>query len=171
MADANDTLLNDEDSEHIQVVHHTSQRKKRRRVNDGEMELQLTSMIDVIFQLLIYFVITANFTIDEGTLKASMPGQSAPSTTTPPDPPIFIDLKTGDDGLTYTLMVDNRPIDGGASYLYSYLQSQISSNKFGVDDDYQIRPQGNVRWQHVVNVFNACTRAKLEKVGFATPNG
>ncbi|MFI4859810.1 MAG: ExbD/TolR family protein, partial [Phycisphaerales bacterium JB063] len=66
MADENDIMPPDADEE-VQVVHHTSQRKKR-RVNDGEMELQLTSMIDVIFQLLIYFVITANFTIDEGTL-------------------------------------------------------------------------------------------------------
>ncbi|XAL98653.1 biopolymer transporter ExbD [Phycisphaeraceae bacterium D3-23] len=169
MADENDIILPDEDVENIQLVHHTSQRKKR-RINDDEMELQLTSMIDVIFQLLIYFVITANFTIDEGTLKASMPGQSAPADTDNPDPPIFIDLKTGDDGLTYTLTVDNKQVPGGASELYGYLQSQVDTNKFNIDDDYQIRPQGNVRWQHVVNVFNACTRAELEKVGFATPN-
>ena len=61
-----------------EVVHHVSTRKKRKKGVGGEsMQLQMTSMIDVVFLLLIYFVITANFTIDEGTLLATMPGNSS----------------------------------------------------------------------------------------------
>lgn len=170
MAQPDDMLTHDVDEHDQQVVHHVSQRKKRRKDKD-EMELQLTSMIDVIFQLLIYFVITANFQVDEGTIKATMPGQSAPvAPDVPPDPPIFIDLLTADDGVTYTLRVDSKTVQGGASELYGYLAGQVSANKIKLDADIQIRPAANVRWQHVVNVFNACARADLEKVGFATPN-
>ncbi len=170
MAEPNDIPAVPDDAEETQVVHHTSQRKKRRK-DQPEMELQLTSMIDVIFQLLIYFVITANFMIDEGTIKATMPGQSAPpKEIQTPDPPVYIDLVSADDGVTYSILVDQRAVPGGASELHGYLAAQLASNRIEKDSDIQIRPQGRVRWQHVVNVFNACTRADLEKVGFATPN-
>ncbi|MEM9296657.1 MAG: hypothetical protein AAGA57_12730, partial [Planctomycetota bacterium] len=46
-------------------------RTRRRRGPAGGFELGLTSMIDVIFQLLIYFVVTANFMIGEGVLDAA----------------------------------------------------------------------------------------------------
>lgn len=169
MADPNEIFIPDaEDQE--QLVHHVSQRKKR-RVNDDEMELQLTSMIDVIFQLLIYFVITANFVIDEGTIKATMPGQSAPTEIVEvEDPPVYIDLVTADDGVTYSLRVDQKIVRGGASELHGYLEGMLKNNIIEHDTSVQIRPQANVRWQHVVNVFNACARSDLEKVGFATPN-
>lgn len=170
MADLNDIQMPDPDAEAIPVVHHTSQRKKRRK-DKPAMELQLTSMIDVIFQLLIYFVITANFMIDEGTIKATMPGQSAPpKEIVKPPVPVYIDLVSADDGVTYSILVDQRAISGGASELYGYLEQQLASSRIEKDSDIQIRPQGRVRWQHVVNVFNACSRAELEKVGFATPN-
>lgn len=168
MADPNDIVIPDAEDQEV-LVHHVSQRKKR-RVNDDEMELQLTSMIDVIFQLLIYFVITANFVIDEGTIKATMPGQSAPTDEIEePDLPYYIDLITADDGVTYSIRVDHKLVNGGASELHGYLEELLRSNTIEPDTIIQIRPQNNVRWQHVVNVFNACTRADLEKVGFATP--
>ena len=165
MAQPDDIIIPDAEAHDAQVVHHVSQRKKRRKDKD-EMELQLTSMIDVIFQLLIYFVITANFQVDEGTIKATMPGQSAQTTTTDiPPPPIFIDLLTADDGVTYTLRVDSRTIPGGASELHGYLAGQVAANRMDLDADIQIRPQANVRWQHVVNVFNACAR-QSHGIGF-----
>jgi len=148
------------------TVHHVSQRKKRKKkgVGGDEIELQLTSMIDVIFQLLIYFVITANFMIDEGTILATLPGNAAPNEDPPPvlDPPINIDMTSADDGVTYTLTVDNKRVDG-VTQLYSYLKSQ----NLPEDQQVQIKPQGEVRWQHVVNVFNACVRAELSEIGFA----
>ncbi|MFN3166852.1 MAG: ExbD/TolR family protein [Phycisphaeraceae bacterium] len=146
------------------TVHHVSQRKKRKKgVGGEEIQLQLTSMIDVIFQLLIYFVITANFMIDEGTILATLPGNAAP-TNQPPPPviPVNIEMTSADDGVTYTLTVDNNRIDG-VTQLYAYLKSQ----NYDEDQQVQIKPQGDVRWQHVVNVFNACVRAELSEIGFA----
>jgi len=150
------------------VVHHTSQRKKRKKGVGGEtIELQLTSMIDVIFQLLIYFVITANFQIDEGTILATLPGNAA-ETDTPPPPttPLLIEMTSSDDGVTYTLRANGQTIDG-VTQLYGYLSNRVDTGAMAADDPVEIKPQGVVRWQHVVNVFNACVRADLEAVGFA----
>ena len=150
------------------IVHHVSQRKKRKKGVGGEdIELQLTSMIDVIFQLLIYFVITANFMIDEGTILATLPGNAAETDKVQtPEQPVVIELRSGDDGVTYDLTVDGYRIDGAAG-LFAYLDGQVKGGAIAIDDPVQIKPQGEVRWQHVVNVFNACVRAKLEEVGFA----
>ncbi len=152
-----------------QVVHHVSQRKKRKKgVGGEEIELNLTSMIDVIFQLLIYFVITANFQIDEGTILATLPGNAAENREQQNiEPPVVIELTSGDDGITSRLIVDGRELREGVAQLRGYFEGQIGSGEMAKDDIVQIKPQGVVRWQHVVNVFNACVAAELEQVGFA----
>lgn len=150
------------------VVHHVSTRKKRKKGVGGEqMQLQMTSMIDVVFLLLIYFIVTANFTIDEGTLLATMPGNS--SQTQPEDeldPPVNIELTSADDGVTYRIRVDGQE-PANASELAAYMKGRVAAGRMKIDDIVQIKPQGVVRWQHVVNVFNACVTAELENVGFA----
>lgn len=163
--DKSEDFVPDEAQE--QIVHHVSQRKKRKKgVGGDQMELQLTSMIDVIFQLLIYFVITANFMIDEGTILATLPGNAAENDTPPPPTtPLLIELTSADDGVTYTLRANGQQIDG-VGQLYGYLQNRLGSG-MSPEDPVEIKPNGDVRWQHVVNVFNACVRADLESVGFA----
>lgn len=147
-----------------QVVHHVSYRKKRKKgVGGEEMELQMTSMIDVVFLLLIYFVITANFVIDEGTILATLPGNASDQMDPDDlDPPKIIQLRSTDDGVTYTLTVDGRPVDGVAG-----LYAEMNAANMKKNDPVQIKPEPNIRWQHVVNVYNACVRAELEQVGFA----
>lgn len=152
-----------------EVVHHVSQAKKRRKGVGGEqMELQLTSMIDVIFQLLIYFIITANFVIDEGTIKAKLPGDSAQAQKLDDTIPTNIYINTSGDAIDYTLRIDSTSVDN-ISELYGILMGRIEAGSLDVDDQVTIHPQGKVRWQHVVNVFNACVKADLEAVGFAQP--
>lgn len=154
--------------EQERVVRHVSTRKKRKKgVGGEEMQLQMTSMIDVVFLLLIYFVITANFTIDEGTLVATMPGNSAQDRPeTQLDPPTNIELTSTDDGVSLTIVVDGRRMDN-ATALAGHMVNRVQTGQMAKDDIVQIKPLGVVRWQHVVNVFNACVSAELENVGFA----
>lgn len=162
----------DATGEDEQLVHHVSQRKKRKKGVGGEaMELQLTSMIDVIFQLLIYFVITANFMIDEGTIIATLPGDASPTSEVKPpdDPPILIEMGPTADGIGYVMRIKGNPI-AGTTGLHSYLEGQIAGGSLAKDRQVQIQPQDKVRWQHVVNVFNTCVSLELSNVGFA-PGG
>ena len=50
--------------------------------------------------------------------------------------------------------------------LHRYVVDRLDT---GMDraDRVEIKPQGIVRWQHVVNVYNACIRAELTEVGFS----
>lgn len=130
-------------------------------------ELKLTSMIDVVFLLLIFFVVTANFTMDEGSLLATLPGNTTgPVQPGPPPVPVLVELASSDDGMTYRMRVDGVPIDG-ATELARYLSDRVRTGQMASDDLVKITPQGVVRWQHVLNVYNACIDAELEQVTFA----
>jgi len=146
---------------------HCRRRMARRRSHAERPELRLTSMVDVIFLLLVFFVITASFIDDEGTLLATLPGNTRPEPPSPtPEPTaVLIELASADDGVTYTLRANGRAIDG-VTDLHAYLVHRQTAGMHR-DDPVEIKPQGTVRWQHVVNVFNACVRADLESVGFA----
>ena len=92
-----------------ETVHHTSARKRRGR-DSSPPALQLTSMIDVIFLLLVYFVVTANFTKDEGVLKANLPGSDAVQAAPPPtDDPLIITVDPRDE-TGYVLTIENQPV-------------------------------------------------------------
>lgn len=158
-----------------ETVHHEMRSKKKKKGNKVA-ELNLTSMLDVCFQLLIFFVLTVNFTLDEGILRADLPkGSGQPSKKKdPPKSKTFIDLNTegvdgvaisikdhdqvfGDDfELLYTTLRDAGPAGGGGGYLEADSPMIISSFKA-------------VQWRYTVAAFNACVRAKFEDVRFAQP--
>ena len=144
------------------VPTHPTTHKRKHSHDDGPPQLRLTSMIDVIFLLLIFFVITANFMVDEGSILAKLPGNS--NGQIPPPTPLLIDLTSADDGVTYTLKLDGRSVNG-ATELYTTLDDQVKAGQLKTDRPVKIRPQNEIRWQHVVNVFNACVRADLTAVG------
>lgn len=129
-----------------------------------KIELKMTSMIDIVFLLLIFFVVTATFTVEEGTLLATMPGNTGK--VGPPPPPVAIELTSSDDGVTYSLKVDGSQVYS-ASELSALMTSKLQRGQMANDDLVMIRPQGHVRWQHVLNVYNACVSAELEQVSFA----
>lgn len=131
-------------------------------------QLKLTSMIDVVFLLLVFFVVTASFQIDEGSLQAMLPGNtsSVPPHIDPPPVPTVVSLRSSDDGVTYSMSVDGVPVLG-ASELSSYMANRVRTGQMASDDLVKIQPQGHVRWQHVLNVYNACVSAELEQVAFA----
>ena len=140
------------------------------------MKLNFTSMIDVIFLLLIYFVITANFAIDEGVISAKLPaapGLSASTAPKPPQRPLRIVVSSaGQHG--YRLHIDGlaqAPTDFVA--LAGLLTNLQHNPERGLRGPYKddapviIKPDGAVRWQHVVNAFNAAVTARYRNVSFA----
>ena len=154
------------------TVHHVSQRKKR-GLPPVKMQLQLTSMIDVIFQLLIYFIVTASFTLGEGVITAKLPqGGSAPATTKPPDKPLNITLTAaGNFGVSINVAgvqrVDNFSQLIAVLEQLQYDPDRLRNGVYKPDNPILIKPAGQVRWQHVVNAFNSAVAARYTNVSFA----
>lgn len=156
-----------------ETVHHQSNRQKR-ELAPARMQLNLTSMIDVIFQLLIYFVITASFAVGEGVIAANLPGQGQGSTTAePPKTPLNIIVASRGE-YNYQLRIDGIP---QAPTNFKSLNEMLKSiqhdpqrgrqGAYPPDNPIMIKPDGNVRWQHVVDAFNAAVAARYSNISFA----
>ncbi len=156
------------------LQHYVSPRKQR---PEASVKLQppLTPMIDVTFQLLLYFLLTSTFREDEGQIPGSLPAQGgiAAMQVTPLKPiRIMLVPTTGADGGYNTdarYDVDNlQPVYSPAE-LYRILLSRkqaVRSDEVPI----VIHAPPAVRWQFVVEAFNAAVHAKFKNIGFA-PTG
>ncbi|QQE10929.1 biopolymer transporter ExbD [Planctomycetota bacterium] len=157
----------------IDKVAHKSVRK-RRALPPAKMQLQITPLIDVIFQLLIYFMVTATFVVGEGSLTANLPhgGEQATSKAMHPEQPLNIVLKpVGYSDVSIhiaTYKVTDSFVD-----LQLHLETLQYAPDLGrrgfykPDNPVIIKPQGEVRWQHVLNAFNAAIAKGYTNVSFA----
>ena len=150
--------------------------KKRKPPAATAMSLNLTSMIDVIFLLLIYFVVTASFTMGEGVIVANLPNCCGPGEADPdpPKPKITVSLTTlGNRGVGYRIhlpgFTESPHNFRQLSTLLSKVQHNPKEGRLGLyptDSPVIISPTAPVRWQHVVNAYNAAIKAKYEKIVF-----
>ncbi len=167
------TDLNQVDA--TETVHHEGSARKR-GYQGGVKQLNLTSMLDVCFQLLIFFVLTANFAMNEGILAADMPQGVPPTPTEPttPDEPVVIVLRpVGANDVSIWVQRGPSISDGDFHRLYTYLNNSRfdpRTNPNGLyenDNPIVIKPMPKVQWEHVVSAFNAVIRAKYTAVSFA----
>lgn len=156
----------------LETVHHRS-RRGRRQIEPAKMQLNFTAMIDVIFLLLVYFVVIANFSPGEGVLTAKLPKGTAGNPVAPkPIKPLIIALRaSGAYGRRIEIQNVMAVTDFAelASRLSTLRYDPISNpnGQYKPDWPLLIKPDRKVRWQHVVNAFNAAVRAKFENVSFA----
>ena len=151
------------------------QSRKRRVLPPAKMQLQITSLIDVIFQLLIYFIVTASFVMGEGALPADLPhgGDMARSRAVHPEQPLNILLRpVGNSSVRIEVQGFRKPTDSFAQ-LQDYLGALQFNPKLKRSGFYKpsnpviIKPVGQVRWQHVLNAFNSAVAMGYENVSFA----
>ena len=87
--------------------------RNAQRHGEEEIELQMTPMIDIVFQLLIFFILTFKIVTPEGDFNVTMP-QNAPSEGEPPEnqfPPIVIHLKSGPSGVLSSISTNDRKLN------------------------------------------------------------
>jgi biopolymer transport protein ExbD len=159
------------------TVHHTPLNRKSRR--PGQVgQLNLTSMIDVIFLLLIYFVVTSNFRVDEGVLTATLPqGEAQPQASVElPPQKLEVLITAGNIDDTEVLIRIGSQHYASFSELRQDLAGKLYDPDAGqlgglyeADNPIVIQPGTNVRWQHVADAFNACIAARYTNVSFAKP--
>jgi len=146
--------------------------RKRDRPQHRVASLQLTSLLDLVFLLLIFFVLTSAYQVSEGVLPAEMPS-GADSGPEPVSQPLVIELKsTGGDDLRIYLARMQTPIDPRE------LRWELQSLRYGsggsravfmADDPVVIQADDAVRWEHIVNAVNAARHAGYKRVTFAPP--
>jgi len=130
----------------------------------------LVPMIDVVFNLLLFFVLTATFRQAEGQIAGTIPelgsfgGAVAAVVELDPLPVVIHRPATEDQQDVF--VVGGFPVRGGDE-LYEHLLNR--KRILGSDEvPIIIRPGPDVPWQFAVDAFNQAVRAKFKKIGFAS---
>ncbi|MBI5723521.1 MAG: biopolymer transporter ExbD [Planctomycetes bacterium] len=151
-------------------AHYVKPRKKK-EVETTKIHPPLLALIDVLFTLMMFFIIAARTKLAEGEIPGSLPkigGAAAAASTTPQ--PITITVRPIGDG-NFACQFD---LDGQAltepGQLYEILRRKQAAYGPGTADTVPviIRPIQAARWKWVVEAFNQALRAQFKEIGFSS---
>jgi len=162
-------------------------RRLRGTTGEAKVEIQMTPMLDMIFQLLIFFILTFKPVLDEGQFgvnMSSLPGGTAALPTKIPGmgeevagqpreiqfiPPLRVRLVAAPDGnLTAGgIILGDRSLPSADSLLFE-LRDMVQ----GVPDEFEvvIEADSNLQIQYVVQAVNAISHAGVKKINFGVPS-
>lgn len=153
-------------------------RPRRRRSRAGReavgsfMAFNLAPMIDVVFNLLIYFIVGTTFLRVEGMLPSRMArlGSGADARAIPVTPIRLILSRVPDDQQRVRIRLENSAVMPRDFADLSRVLKDLRTGGIGFDalTPIIIHPEDEVAWDHVVNAFNAAKRAGYEAVNFGT---
>ena len=128
------------------------------------IDMNLSSMVDIVFLLLIYFIAVATIQQEESELKVAIPIDQAVRQEQKTDTPEEVVIDVFPDGQVYFNL---QPVDTPDSVGMPELKSQLKR----LHDAYQdqavvIRGQLETRHQSIVAVLNACAYAGIENISF-----
>ncbi len=139
----------------------------------ARLSLNLTAMIDVVFLLLIYFLVATDFKLGEEIYRLDLPRRSlrADPFELPRDPLRIAVASTG-SGAGYLIRVEGAAAQPASfQELFEFLaQNQQSAAAVGglfePDHPIIIEPGPATRWEHAIEAFNAAVRARYSNVKF-----
>jgi len=118
-----------------------------------KIELQMTPMIDIVFQLLVFFVMTFKIVQPEGDFNIKMP-QAAPQVGPPSEdlPPMTVRLQAGPDGQLTSIHLNERSLSSFKELRTAMMQlvgsqegaSSVSA-EVEIDADYGLQYSNTMR--------------------------
>lgn len=170
-------------------------RKNRGGSDDVEVEIPVTPMLDMAFQLLTFFIFTYHPSELEGQMAMQLPGGGTykaqkqedvnPESMSDPDvdaqSKITLRVKTQhseDAGaIQFPIEIEGLSKDSATSLkdleakLVAMRGAEKSGEKMegGGADSVKIEGEKRLKWQFVVEIMDACKRAGYHNVGFAPP--
>jgi biopolymer transport protein ExbD len=141
--------------------------KLRNRVTTGKVNVDMTPMIDVVFQLLIFFMCTLKVIEPEGDFDISMPlgAPSASSDTEAELPPFKVRLEANAEGELNALYFNGANL-GGGEQAFAKLNSEVfraitALAAIGPDQqekqEVEIDPDYNVHYRYIISSIGACS--------------
>ena len=152
--------------------------KKRRfpftRPRHSGIRLQMVPMIDVVFLLLIYFLLTANFRTSEGFLPAQLPQQTQAAARSMVFDPLTLYLDSALDDSCLVQIDSPRgsvsvslPADADFSTLRKQLETILAAQGRTTQDPIKLIPTGNTKWHHFVKTYGCLWQVGAKNVIFA----
>ncbi len=128
-------------------------------------EIAMTPMIDVVFQLLIFFLMTFKPIVHEGQFEVAMSpaGQAVPQQESIL-PPLTVQLAADENGVLAGIALGNTPLESMAQ-LTREVQF-IATGELASELEVELRADERLRYEYVVAAINALTRAGVRTVNF-----
>lgn len=140
---------------------------KLSKKSDERPMIPMAPMIDVVFLLLIYFMVTSSLERQEADISFQLPGtvEQVESLDIPDEQIIEITAAN-------QVVVNEYPYDSPNAPRLTELQAMLTrfretSDANQVEAIVTISPEDSVKHQVIVRVMDACTRAGIEVVNFA----
>ncbi len=130
----------------------------RSRVATQHPGIQLAPLVDVLFLLLIFFLMTWNAARTENELDVKIPKAAAAQEKTRPIGDVVVNVKA--DG---SVVVNRRTLNGPE--LADLLRGLV---QLSADQAVVIRGDEAGAYKHIVSVLNICSEAGVTNVAFAT---
>lgn len=124
--------------------------------------INITPLIDVIFLLMIFFLMTINFNKPEGVLENRLPQLSSKSVSEAPQDyeTVKLRIKMIKDNNQMKIYLQERVVFTYKDLLY-YLD-QLPEDILII-----LEPSDNVPYKHVIGVFDTCIKSKKQNVVFS----
>lgn len=153
-----------------------------------KIEPQMAPMIDVVFQLLIFFMLTLNIVEPEGDFNVNMP---ITDSTAPADEPVLktdikVRLVANEDGSLNTIRVGQNNLGNGPN-VFTGLNHEIlkiigrPGSPITKDMEVELESDYNLHYEYTLKAVSACTGRLdpsgkhiiryIEKIKFAPPVG
>ena len=140
----------------------------------GEREdraaLEMTPMIDIVFQLLVFFIMTFKIVLPEGDFNIRMPlaaSQGIPEETLPP---IKIELKSNREGELISVKMGDRIMNPEAKFqslhnhVISFMGEKRGSTNIIEAAEVEIDADYNLKYKYIIDTITAVS-------GYVTPDG
>jgi biopolymer transport protein ExbD len=132
-------------------------------VGDGEFGFQIAPMLDILFVLLLFFMVSAGAQKHEASLTTQLPGGN-------PGPVGDIPVRIGidEDGQVSVYGADiDSPTDHQLPLLTTRLKGVVQAH---ADQPIIVTPSNSTKQQRVVDVLNACAAAGVKNLAFGASN-
>jgi len=141
--------------------------KVRKGAKSDKIELQMTPMIDIVFQLLVFFIMTFNIVEVEGDFGIQLPGAPAQHTEIEVAPvKLSLRMTANDDGTLKSLTLDGTKMNSFEQLHQLILKKKpIGAGPASDDLDFEVEIQSDykLKYENVIQAITA-VRGKRQKV-------
>lgn len=146
----------------------------------AKIPIDMTPMIDIVFQLLTFFIMTLKIAAQEGDFNIKMP-LSAPRAGVPDSqvPPIKLRLVSGTDGSCQDIIMNDRSFGAdGWQALHQEVAGLVREGSLDASAEVELNCDYNLKYENVIRAITAVSGQRqpngdiiklIEKIKFAPP--
>ena len=134
-----------------------------------EEEFEITPLIDVVFLLLVYFMVTATILREEADLSISLPAQVQVRTETIENEEMIVDIHANGQVVVNGERVDDPTVREMPELQAVFNRTKALADAMGSRATVVIQANEDSRHQRTIDVLNAAAGANIRFVTFGSP--